>query len=376
VTAALARSNAAFAFDLYQAIRGQSGNLFFSPSSISTALAMTYAGARGNTATQMERVLHFGDDAEKTHGLFARFAELLGRVQEEGQVQLDTANSLWPHSEHPFLQEYLSLVERYYGTTITPVDYGNGMAAAAQMNAWVERKTQGRITDLISSDLDPLTRLILVNAIYFKAKWGHPFEESDTVDQPFWIGERESASVPMMRMTKQLGYAHTDGVQILGLPYIDRRVGMLILLPEDRTGIDGLEQRLAAENLQGWCDHLGAAQVDVSLPRFRMRGSIELSGVLAELGMAEAFDEDQADFSGMDGRQSWLYISRVIHKAFVDVDEQGTEAAAATAAIMLGRSISSFDPITFCADHPFLVVIREQVNGHILFLGRVVNPVE
>ena len=256
MTRVLARTNAAFAFDLYRALRGESGNLFFSPSSISTVLGMTYVGARGETAVQMARVLHYEVEGEQVHDEYARFDALVGRVQEEGQVRLDTANSLWPHDEQPLLEQYLQLVERYYGSTVTPVDYGNAAAAAAQINDWVNQKTQGRITDLVPSVLPPLTRLILVNAIYFRGKWTHPFEECDTHEAPFWITDRESVDVPMMRQKKELPYTHADGLQILELQYRDWRIAMLVLLPDDRTGIDQLEQRVTPERLDAWCGEL------------------------------------------------------------------------------------------------------------------------
>lgn len=377
MTRILARINAAFAFDLYRALCGESGNLFISPSSISTALAMTYAGARGETAAQMERVLQYGEQREQMHAEYAKFEALVARLQEAGQVRLDTANSLWPHDEHPLLEEYLRHVEHYYGSTVTPVDYDDAATAAAQINEWVERKTEGHIKNLVPSHLPPLTRLILVNAIYFRGTWTHPFEESDTHDAPFWVSDRESVNVPMMCQTHEFGYTHADGVQILELPYTDWRIAMLVLLPDDRTGIGELEERVTTASLNAWCGELEPAEVDVSLPRFKMTRGFELSRVLTEMGMPDAFDQGRADFSGMDGCHPWLFIGQVFHKAFIDVDEQGTEAAAATAVSVSGRSfVIPPEPVVFRADHPFLVIIREKVNGHILFLGRLVNPVE
>jgi len=377
ISPALAHGTTAFALELYREIAKQEGNLFLSPSSIATALAMAYAGAHGETAAQMERVLHLSGAPEETHAAFAALREAVADVQERGEVRLDTAAGLWPAVGAPLLADYLRLLEAHYGTEVTPVDYGDGAAAAALINDWVARKTEGRITDLLPGSLDPLTRLILVTAIYFRGKWLKPFDEDLTNDRPFWRGRWNSVDVPTMERVGSFGYAEHDGLQILELPYAGKQVAMLILLPRSKTGLAHLERTLTAERLEAWCRSLAETRVDVRLPRFRIDSAFELSAVLATLGMREAFDAARADFSGMDGRPHWLYLSQVIHKAFVEVDERGTEAAAATAVYVTGLSALVRDPATppaFHADHPFLVVIRERSSGAVLFLGRVANP--
>jgi serpin B len=375
VSTKVARSNAQFAFDVYHLLCQQSGNLFFSPSSIATTLAMAYAGARGETSAQMERVLHVVTEEEETHSGFAALESIIADIQEEGLVRLDSANSLWPQAAHPILADYLRLVERYYGTSVTPVDYSNGPAAARLINGWIEQHTKGHIRDLVPASLDPLTRLILVNAIYFRGKWLYPFDADFTDDARFSISRWRSTTVPMMRQTDEFRYAQVDGLQMLELPYAGQDLAMLVLLPESHKGIGSVEQRLSGDILQQWCELLQPARVQLSLPRFRMDRQFELSSVLTTLGLRDAFHDKRADFSGIDGGAGRLYISQVMHKAFVDVDEIGTEAAAATVLMEFGRSI--FDrtkPVVFRADHPFLLAIRERSEGNILFLGRVSNP--
>ncbi len=260
---------------------------------------------------------------------------------------------------------------------VTAVDYRDGPAAAQRINHWVEQKTQGRITALVGPDLDPLTRLLLVNAIYFKGKWDTPFDRERTDEHRFWLGRSNSVTAPMMRRTGTFRFAQVDGLQVLELPYASDELFMLVLLPRSRTGLGGLERELTAASFEGWCESLRLTHAEVLLPRFRLTRDFELSQALMALGMRDAFDASRADFSGMDGRRRWLYVSQVIHKAFIDVDEQGTEAAAATAIRVTGRS--AFLPleklVVFRADHPFLLAIRERSSGTILFLGRVANPV-
>ena len=376
ISPALAANTTAFAFDLYREIAKQEGNLFFSPSSIATALAMAYAGARGETAAQMARALHLGGAPDETHAAFAAFRKVVAELQKHGKVRLHTAAGLWPAVGEPLLADYLHLLQSHYGTEVTPVDFRDGAGTAALINAWVERQTHGSITHVVQG-LDPLTRLVLVSAIYFRGKWLEPFPPHFTRRQPFWLGLRESAAVLMMGRVDRFPYAEADQLQLLELAYAGEEVAMLVLLPRSKTGLADLERSLTTERLEGWCRSLEVTEVDVRLPRFRIDSTLDLSAILRALGMREAFDAARADFSGMDGRPHWLFLSRVIHKAFVDVDETGTEAAAATAIVVSGGfpAWSQTTPPAFHADHPFLVVIRERSSGAVLFLGRVANPV-
>ncbi len=373
---AVVRGNNAFALDLYRRLKETEGNLFFSPYSISTALAMTYAGARGKTEVQMARVLHIALDQERLHPAVATLDSMIADVEGRGGVQLSVANALWPQLGYALLEEYLALMKAYYGAHVTPIDYADPESARQTINDWVEAKTAGKIRDLIQPGaLETLTRLVLTNAIYFKGIWEHKFDEILTGNAPFWVTPTETVSAPMMTQTREFGYAKRDQWQILELPYCDKALSLIILLPESVDGIAELEDALTAETLMAWTAKLKSRDVKVFLPRFKMDHQIELSDTLSSMGMADAFDEDKADFSGIDGRAPWLYISAVLHKAFVDVNEEGTEAAAATAVVMKKRGIRRTPLPIFRADHPFIFLIRENSTQSILFLGRVTNPV-
>ncbi len=365
--------NTAFALDLYQQLRANEGNLFFSPYSISAALAMTYAGARGNTEAQMAQTLHFTVDQAQLHPAFGALEARLNSVQQQGHVKLGVANSLWPQKRYDFLPEFLALTKEYYGAEITSVDYANATEAARLMiNEWVEARTEKKITDLLPPGiLDTLTRLVLVNAIYFKGNWASQFDQQHTSGAAFWLASGKSVTVPMMNQMRRMRWrARQDGLQILELPYAGDDLSMVVLLPDEIDGLATLEKVLTARNLALWTVDLWETEVDVFLPRFKLTAAFRLDAELQALGMTDAFSA-KADFSGMDGRPDWLYIASVLHKAFVDVNEEGTEAAAATAVVMGVKSL----PFEFRADHPFIFLIHGNVTHSILFLGRVVNPV-
>lgn len=367
------QGNAAFALDLYRELKAGEGNLFFSPHSISTALAMTYAGARADTEAQMAQVLHFTVGQQEIHPSFAALAARLEAVQEAGAVQLSQANALWPHDEYVFLQEYLELVRAYYGAAIFAVNYGHTEAARLRINTWVEEQTQNRIVDLIQEGvLTGNTRLVLVNAIYFKGNWAGQFDKDLTELAPFQSTATRTVQVPMMTQERSFGYTETGLCQILEMPYVGESLSMIVLLPREVGGLAKLEAALTVDNLHGWTQMLRVMEVEVHLPRFKMRSGFELSATLQAMGMADAFDAARADFAGMDGRAA-LYISAALHQAFVDVNEEGTEAAAATAVVMGLRSMPMPSPV-FRADHPFLFLIRERQTGSILFMGRVIEP--
>ena len=373
--ASLVRGNTRFALDFYAQIRHVEGNLICSPYSISTALAMTYAGARGNTEAQMAQTLHFALDQERLHPACAALQGVLRAVQDQGHVQLCVANSLWPHDGYPFLDAYLSLVKRTYGVSISPVDYANETEAARlAINAWVKEKTGSKIDELIKQGvLNTLTRLVLANAIYFKGDWASQFDVADTRDAPFWVTRDHQVDVPMMAQRGRFGYTEADGLQVLVLPYLGDDLSMVVFLPAEKDGLATLEGRLSAESLARWTDRLVECEVQVHLPRFRFRFGDDLVSVLVAMGMADACDRDRADFSGMDGIVHWLSIGAVIHEAVIEVNEEGSEAAAATAVVMQSRGRPPPLPV-FCADHPFLFMIRENATGSVLFLGRATDP--
>jgi serpin B len=371
--------NTEFAVDLYGKLRTHEGNVFFSPYSISTALAMTWGGARGETANEMAQTLHFDLPADKLHPAFAALEADLKAVQRKGQVKLATANSLWPQKDFALLPDFLALCRKYYGTTVTPVDYLRHTEAARKtINDWVEARTNGKIVELLKpGTLDPNNRLVLVNAIYFKGKWASPFETNRTVNEPFHTSSDKTIDVPLMRQTHDFRYAEFSGLQVLELPYARDDLSMIILLPREVDGLGHLEARLTAENLTAWTTHLEGQKVAVFLPKYKMTLAFSLAETLEALGMTDAFIYGKADFSGMDGRPD-LFISAIEHQAFVEVNEEGTEAAAATAVLMeVGGMPMNLRPIpVFRADHPFLFLIRDNHTGSILFLGRVTDPTQ
>jgi serpin B len=331
---------------------------------------MTYAGARGRTESQVAQALHFLLDQEQLHPAFAWLGARLSQIEQKGRVQLSVANSLWPQKGSALLDEFLVLTERYYGVRITALDYGKTEAARQRINTWVEGKTEDKIKDLIPPGvLSPLTLLVLVNAIYFKGDWASQFDERLTHEAPFWVRLNEQVQVMMMTQKHAFGYAEADGLQMLELPYTGEDLSMLVLLPDEIGGLAALEDRLALDKLDRWTKRLRQTDVQVFLPRFEVTLPFRLDEMLKTMGMVDAFSGG-ANFSGI--AQGQLSISAILHRAFVAVNEEGTEAAAATAVIM-DRAVPRPLP-TFHADHPFLFLIRENATGSILFLGRVVDP--
>jgi serpin B len=366
--------NTAFALDLYQKLRRADGNLFLSPYSISTALAMTYGGARGDTAQQMAETLHLSLDQKQLHPAFARLRSDLNAVQKKGKVQLHSANSLWPHKDYPFLKAYLALLKKYYRASVTPVDYKTANEEArTRINTWVEKETEEKIKDLIQPGiLTPLTRLVLVNAIYFKGNWARQFDASLTHEAPFYLTPAKTVQAPFMTQERTLQYGEDEGLQILELPYEGDDLAMLILLPRRVDGLAELEKALIPENLNQWITYLRERKIEVFVPKFKLASSFSLKEALVAMGMRDAFDQSTANFAGMDGT-TLLYISAAIHQAVAEVNEEGTEAAAATGIVMGLKAIPEPSP-TFRADHPFIFLIRDNRTGSILFMGRVVDP--
>lgn len=375
---ALIRGNNAFAVDLYKALKDGDGNLFFSPLSVSTALAMTYAGARNETAAQMRKALEFQLADAELHPAFGTAVKYLNGISKGGVVKLDVANSLWPDKQYTFLESYLTLLDGAYDARATPVDYRQDEAGARkQINRWVEDKTNDKIKNLLATPLPPLTRLVLVNAVYFKGDWAVQFKKNATKPAPFFTEPEKPVVVEMMAQKENFKYGEDDLCQRLALPYVGNGQSMLILLPKDAgpEGLEKLEASLDAGKIAEWCKGMQPREVQVFLPKFKLTwGTESLKKPLMRLGMKDAFDIRAADFSGMDGTRS-VYISDVVHKAFVEVNEEGTEAAAATAVMVRTMSLPMPPPI-FRADHPFLFLIMDDASGQILFMGRVANPSE
>lgn len=376
---AVANSCNAFATDLYGRLRSEnSGNLFFSPYSVSVALAMTYAGAEGQTGEQMAKVLHFPLPAAKLHPAFSNLQKRMAFDGETPPFQLRVANRLWGQKGFHFLPAFLKVTSDDYGAGLGLVDFKQAEGARKTINSWIEEQTDRRIQDLLAPGvLDASTRLVLTNAIYFKARWEHEFGERATNDAPFHLPGRQEITAPLMHQQHRLRYGESGDVQALELPYADDgTLSMLILLPKKIDGLSDLEKQLTGESLQKWSAGLKTRLVNVHLPKFKMISEFELGDVLSSMGMPLAFS-DKADFSGMSAEEQ-LCFSAVIHKAFVDVNEEGTEAAAATALALrsaTGRTRPE-EPVEFRADHPFVFLIRDNRTDAVLFLGRLVNPKE
>jgi serpin B len=372
--ALLVEGNSAFAFALYQALKGEEGNLFYSPYSISLALAMTYAGARGETAEQMAATLQFMLEQDRLHPAFNWLdTELAGRGEgaqgKDGEgFRLNIVNAIWGQKDYEFLPDFLDILAENYGAGLRILDFINETEQSRlAINEWVSDQTEGRIKDLIPQGaITELTRLVLTNAIYFNAAWQYPFDEDMTANGPFYLLDGGQVTVPMMKQTESFGYTEGEGYQAVELLYDGGELSMVILLPEDGN-FEPFEEGLQAQQVSDIISGLQNAEVALTMPRFEFDSEFSLKDTLADMGMRDAFSDD-ADFSGMTGNRK-LFISDVVHKAFVAVDEAGTEAAAATGVIMTESM-----PPQVTIDRPFIFLIRDIETGAVLFVGRVLNP--
>ncbi|MFA6361933.1 serpin family protein [Methanoregula sp.] len=382
-TAGVTDANNRFAFDLYSRLAKDpaytGNNLFFSPFSLSSALAITYEGARGPTADEIRSVFYFPND---TAALRQGFADMnSGMNNGSAGYTLDTANALWVEKTYPFLTGYISTAAQYYGANATSLDFINRPEESrAIINRWVEQKTQNKIQDLVpAGGITPMTRLVITNAVYFKGTWVTQFDKNTTRETRFRVSPEKTANVKMMQRIDENAvyrYTETDDLQVLALPYAHdsgKELSMLVLLPKD-DNLMAAERALDPVNYAGIQNSLVSQRVKIFLPKFRIETTAHLPSTLAAMGMPTAFS-GSADFSGMDGTQ-FLYIEDIIHKTYIDVNEEGTEAAAATAVIMWGKGSVPEEPTVpvFNADHPFLFIIQDDETGAILFMGRVTNP--
>jgi serpin B len=371
----LVTGNTQFGMELYGELKADAGNLFLSPFSISTALGMAAAGARGKTLDEMEKVLHLPPEAP------AAFGAVLKSLNDEPDPKkrgftLTTANALWAQQGYPWKPEYKKLAATDYGAGLFDVDFkGNAEAARGTINSWVEKETRDKIKDLLpAGSITAMTRLVLTNAIYFKGDWQDPFKKEATKDLPFTTADGKKTDAPLMTRVGRYLYGETDAFQVLDLPYAGKRISMTVILPRKPDGLPAVEKELTAAKLAETIKGLHPEQeVHVHLPRFKVEKDFLLNKPLKALGMKAAFDG--ADFSGMHTGGEQLDISAVLHKAFVDVNEEGTEAAAATGVVVKTLSLPAPPkPVYFKADHPFLFLIRDHKTGSILFLGRLENP--
>jgi serpin B len=371
-TAAVAASNNDFAFDLYGRLAKEKGNLFFSPASLSTALAMTYAGAGGATAGEMKKTLRFTLEGKGLHAGFGMLVKAL--VTKKKGCSLFVANALWGQKGYKFLSGFLKLVKKSYGAGLQAVDFkGATEEARKTINDWTEKNTNQKIKDLLKPGvLTGETRLVLTNAIYFKGMWKAPFDKANTVSENFRTLEGETIAADMMHMRgKKFNYMKGEGFSVLEMPYAAGDVSMVIFLPDKVDGLAEYEKMADRKNMKELIAGMEKTEMeDVAIPRFTVTREFSLASVLGAMGMPTAFTQ-AADFSGIDGTKD-LYISAVIHKAFVEVNEEGTQAAAATA-VVVGLKGMSMNP-SFRADHPFMFVILHRKTGALLFIGRVADP--
>jgi len=378
----LATAGNAFATVLWRQLRTSPGNVVVSPGSIWIALAMTHAGARTETASEMARVLHLPADATAAHRAAGL---LLGTWNDDTRTAytLRVVNRLFGERSLRFEEPFVQQMRDVYRAPLEEVDFVVGFEPArAAINAWVVRETADRIQNLLpAGSLDSDTRLVLTNATYFLGKWLSPFARSATREAPFHLSANQSVAVPTMHQTEWFNYGEVDGAQVLQMPYEGNDLGMLLILPRGREGLAEVEARLDVAMLERLTSSLTTVRVQVALPKFTLDppDSIRLAEVLRTLGMPLAFDRDRADFTAManpPSREDRLCISQVFHKAFVRVDEEGTEAAAATAVVMAraGSGAPPAPPPEFRADHPFMFLLRDVRSGMILFAGRVQDP--
>ncbi len=375
---ALINGNKAFAFDLYQELGEKEGNIFYAPYSISLALAMTHAGARGETEQQMADTLHFTLPQNSLHPVFNGLDIELNKRGEgasgkDGEgFRLNIVNAIWGQNGYSFLPGFLDVLAENYGAGLRSVDFvKEPEESRLTINNWVSDQTEKRIENLIPQGvINELTRLVLTNAIYFNAAWLYPFNENSTADGPFHLLDGDAVTAPMMKKTETFGYAEGDGYQVVELPYDGNELSMVILLPQTDQ-FQAFEGALDAQRVSTILASLERRSIALTMPGFEFESEFSLRETLAAMGMPVAFSMG-ADFSGMTGNHE-LFIAEVVHKAFVSVDESGTEAAAATAVMMQLTGMPQ-KPIEVTVDHPFIFLIRDVKTGSILFIGRVVNP--
>jgi serine protease inhibitor len=372
---ALVKGNNAFAFDLYQRLRDRPGNLILSPYSLSTALGMTSAGARGDTLKEMTVALHFPEQ-ERVHPAFATLIRKLSNDGTRRGPELSTANSLWGQRGGELLPDFVKLNRDCYGAGLSEVDFLDDTDGARKaINAWGQRATNGKVQELLKREaVTRDTKLVLTNAIHFRGRWATAFKKSDTAEGAFTLASGENVRVPLMHQKVECKYSENDELQTVVIPYLGRDVEMILVLPRRHDGLATLETNLTADRIYRiikkgpW-----RSLVTLTVPKVKTAGTFSLKAELRGLGMKSAFSPDLADFSGINGGQPRLYLEDVVHDAVLEIDEKGTKAAASTGVVHQDKG----DPpeeVTFRADHPFLFLIRERHTGTVLFLGRVTDP--
>jgi serpin B len=368
----LVKSNNTFAIALYKNIKEENKNVFFSPYSISSALVMTYAGAKGQTAEQMADVLQFKLNNNDLHFAFSSLQNSMENLNKNASIKLNVANALWIQETYKIVSDFNQILKKYYDSEVRNVNFQkNADNIRDRINNWVAEKTENKIQNLIPAGmLTSMTRFVLVNAVYFKGKWEEPFNKNLTREGSFRIDSNKIVQVPFMNQEDSYNYFENDDVQILELPYVDNMTSMVIILPKKALNMESFERALTYEKFNQWLTGLSKQEVDVYIPKFKLEDSFNLNTVLSNMGMPVVFS-DKADFSGIT-QSGPLFISAILHKAYVEVNEEGTEAAAATGVI--GVTSAMPDRVTFKADHPFIFIIRHNETKTILFMGKYANP--
>jgi len=353
-------------------MRTQEGNLFFSPYSISTALGMTRAGVRGESAKQMDRVLHFGLNQKKVHSGFKNLIDNLHARQRNGKNILHIANALWILKDLAIRKEFIDIINTQYNAEAEKLNGQDLEKVKQTINAWVEKKTKGKIKELFhEGGITQDAVLVLTNAVYFKGRWESPFKEEHTSNEPFTLSSGEKVQVPMMFQKNEFRFLEEKTFKALEIAYIGEELSMLILLPNRHDGLPELENSITVPNLKKWLKKMSITEVELHLPKFTIEFSFQLNTILSSMGMTDIFLQGKADLSGMfdvSQTKSPMYVGDTIHKAYINVNEKGTEAAAATGIP------AECKPLSFIADHPFVFIIRDSVSGIILFMGRMMNP--
>ena len=362
-----------FVFAFYSEIAKDSpeSNLFLSPFSISTAFSMAYEGAAGNTASEMQQVFGFISDDQKRR---ESISDTLARLDSKNDLyKLQIANALWVKDGYQIKQDYLDTAIKYYDSTVDNVDFVTN-DGVNKINRWTSEKTQGKIKDVLAPDsTDELTRMVITNAIYFKGKWGNQFNPGNTSDKLFWLDKDKSVTVPMMKSPADMfNYYETKDLQAIKMYYVGGDISMIVLLPKDKNGLGSLEDSLNMQKLDFIRDMMTMQPLTIQMPKFEFETEYKLVDSLENLGIHDAFDENNADFQGMTDEQ--VYLDQAIHKAFVNVNEEGTEAAAITALVVRAQSGPPEPRHEFVAYHPFVFIIQENNTGEILFIGRLANP--
>ncbi|GJL50689.1 MAG: serine/threonine protein kinase [Nitrospirales bacterium] len=371
----MVRTYNAFAIELFnKTAEIQSDNIILAPYSTSTALAMAYIGARGETQLEISKVFGWSLDPKEVSQGMGELRAILSAANTIEGIDLNATSGIWVDHSLNLLQDFIQHSKKLYDVSPQSVDFQKNPDASRQtINQWVEQMTNARITDLIPpGSLDSLTRLLLVTANHYKGIWARPFKKHETQESQFWHSSAHSINIPLMTQQHRFPYADTEDIQILELPYIENRLSMIFLLPKKRENLAELESPFENPKLEKWLESLKPRFVKASIPRFQMSFGFDLSQTLSLMGMPLAFDQ-QADFSGMSDAVD-LHLAAVFHQGFIEVNEEGTEAAGASGVVMEGRSLQAPQPVVFRADHPFFFLIRENQSGLILFLGKVSNP--